>query len=81
MVILVEPEIGEIIVDEEVEIDGIELDVVKEKVVTSNYDELNNLPQINDVELVGNKTAKDLMLQETMTALTNLELEKIFGDL
>lgn len=77
MVILVEFEIGEIIVNEEIEIDGIELDVVKEKVVTSNYDELNNLPQINDVELVGNKTAKDLMLQETMTALTNLELEEI----
>lgn len=67
----------DIIAEEEVEIEGIELDVVKEQVVTSNYEELNNIPQINDVELVGNKTAKDLMLQETMTALTNLELEEI----
>lgn len=51
--------------------------MMKEKVVTSNYDELNNLPLINDVKLVGNKTAKDLMLQEEMTAITNLELEEI----
>lgn len=51
--------------------------VMEKKVVTSNYDELNNLPLINDVELVGNKTANDLMLQEKMTAITNLELEEI----
>lgn len=74
---LVELEIGEMIVDEEVEIEGVELDVVKEEVVTSDYEKLNNLPQINEIELIGNKTAKDLNLQEEMKPLTNLELEEI----
>lgn len=78
VVILMELEIVEVIIDEEVEIEEMELEVKKEKVVTSNYEELNNLPQINDVELVGNKTAEELMLQGTMTPLTNLELEEIF---
>lgn len=48
------------------------------EIVTSNYEELNNLPQINGVDLVGNKKANELRLQETMRALTNLELEEIF---
>lgn len=72
-----EVNIGEIIVDEEVNMGEIELDVVKEEVVTSDYEKLNNLPQINSIELVGNKTAKDLNLQEEMQVLTNLEIEQI----
>lgn len=72
-----EVKIGEIIADEEVEIGEVKLDVVKEEVVTSDYEKLNNLPQINEVELMGNKTAKDLRLQEEMQALSNLEIEEI----
>ena len=52
--------------------------MIREEVVTSDYEKLNNLPQINDVELVGNKTAEELMLQGIMKPLTNLELEEIF---
>lgn len=74
-----EIDIGEIIVDEEVEIEKLELDVVKQEVVTSDYEKLNNLPQINEVQLKGNKTARELKLQEEMTALTNIELEEIFN--
>lgn len=69
--------IGEIILEEELDIGEMKLDVVIEEVVTSDYEKLNNLPQINEIELVGNKTAKDLNLQEEMKPLTNLELEEI----
>ena len=69
--------IGEIILEEELDIGEMKLDVVIEEVVTSDYEKLNNLPQINKVELLGNKTAKDLNLQEEMKPLTNLELEEI----
>ena len=44
---------------------------------TNNYNNLVNKPSINNVILEGKKTSKDLNLQETMTALTNLELEEI----
>ena len=70
--------INEIIVDNEINIDDIKLDIIKQEVVTTNYEKLNNLPQINSMELIGNKTAKDLKLQGEMRALTNLELEQIF---
>ena len=69
--------IGEIILEEELDIGEMKLDVVIEEVVTSDYEKLNNLPQINKVELLGTKTAKDLNLQEEMKPLTNLELEEI----
>lgn len=69
--------IGEIILEEELDIGEMKLDIVIEEVVTSDYEKLNNLPQINEIELVGNKTAKDLNLQEEMKPLTNLELEEI----
>ena len=44
---------------------------------TNNYNNLVNKQSINNVILEGKKTSKDLNLQETMTALTNLELEEI----
>lgn len=72
-----EVNIGEIILDEELNVDDLELDVVKEEIVTSNYEKLNNLPQINEIKLLGNKTAGDLNLQEKMQALSNLEIEEI----
>lgn len=54
--------IGEIIVDEEIEIGGLELDVVKVGGPggIQDYEELNNLPSINGVELIGNKTTREL---------------------
>lgn len=45
-------------------------------VPTTDYEILSNKPQINGVELRGNKTSKDLNIQET-AALTNLEIEQI----
>lgn len=69
--------IGEIILEEELDIGEMKLDVVIEEVVTSDYEKLNNLPQINKVELLGNKTPKELGLQEEMQALSNLEIEEI----
>ena len=55
----------EIIVDEELEIDDIELDVIKEYSGegTSDYKKLKNKPQINGIELVGNKTTKELGIE------------------
>ena len=43
---------------------------------TRDYVELINKPQINGVELVGNKTSKQLNIQET-TALSNIQIEQI----
>lgn len=44
---------------------------------TDNYDELLNKPQINGVELKGNKTFEDL----GDTPLTNLEIKAIFDNI
>lgn len=49
----------------------------QKEVVTSDYEKLNNIPKINTVELKGDKTAKELKLQEEMQVLTNLEIENI----
>ena len=45
----------------------------------SNYEELINKPQINNVELLGNKTSKDLKLQDEMESISNLDIDKIFS--
>lgn len=42
-----------------------------------NYEKLNNLPSINQITLVGNKTSNQLGLQEEMDSLTNLELDDL----
>lgn len=41
----------------------------------SNYDKLTNKPQINSVELIGNKSLDDL----GVLALTNMEIQEIFS--
>lgn len=46
---------------------------------TNDYNKLNNKPQINSVELIGNKTSNDLNLQDKMKSLTNMEIEKLLG--
>ena len=48
---------------------------------TTNYNNLENKPKINNIELKDNKTSKDLNLQDKMKQFTNIELESIFGDL
>lgn len=46
---------------------------------TSNYNNLENKPKINNVELKDNKTSKQLGLQEEMDSLTNVEIEEILN--
>lgn len=46
---------------------------------TSNYNYLTNKPQINSVELVGNKTSSELKLQDEMEALTNTDIENLLN--
>ena len=49
---------------------------------TNNYERLSNKPQINLVELIGNKTSEDLGLQPegdyANTRVTNLEIDDLF---
>lgn len=49
---------------------------------TNNYERLSNKPQINSVELIGNKTSDELGLQPegdyANTRVTNLEIDELF---
>lgn len=46
----------------------------------TNYEELDNKPQINSVELIGNKTSAELRLQDPIAAITYQEIDSIiFG--
>lgn len=47
---------------------------------TSNYNYLTNKPQINSVELVGNKTSSELKLQDEMEALSNIDIENLLNN-
>lgn len=68
----------DIILDEQNSIDAeIENSDIVPTGTTKNYEILDNKPQINNVELVGNKNANDLNLQERIEVLTNLEIEEI----
>lgn len=52
--------------------------VTRERVVirlVTSYEQLDNLPQINDVALIGNKSFEDLGAE----SLTNLEIEAIIN--
>lgn len=42
-----------------------------------NDEHIINRPQINSIELIGDKSSEDLNLQEKMDALTTQEIEKI----
>ena len=55
----------------------VESEIDTTEVVTSDYEKLNNLPGINDIQLIGNKSAKELKLQEEMYSISNLEIEEI----
>ena len=66
----------EIIEEDTIDVD-METDTIE--IVTSNYEQLNNLPKINDVQLKGNKTSKELKLQDEMDSISNLDIDKIFN--
>ena len=44
---------------------------------TDSYLDLDDLPQINGVELINNKTGGDLHLQDKMDNITNQEIDNI----
>lgn len=44
----------------------------------TSYECLQNLPSINDVVLIGNKTSAQLGLQSTMTAISNTTIDGMF---
>lgn len=44
---------------------------------TKDYNKLNNKPQINDVELIGNKSFEDLGAE----SLTNIDIENIINSI
>lgn len=44
---------------------------------TKDYNKLNNKPQINDVELIGNKSFEDFGAE----SLTNIEIENIINSI
>lgn len=50
---------------------------------TTNYERLSNKPQINSVELIGNKTGDELNLQikgnYPNTRITNIEIDNLFN--
>lgn len=48
---------------------------------TSDYEELDNLPRINGVKLLGNKTSEDLRLQPEGDYLTNEDIEREVVDI
>ena len=47
---------------------------------TSNYEYLTNKPQINNITLIGNKTSRDLKLQDEMEALSNMDIENLLNN-
>lgn len=66
--------------------DNVEIEInsnptVINNIGTNDYEKLKNQPQINTVTLLGNKTSKDLKLQDEMNKISNSELENIFSDL
>lgn len=44
---------------------------------TKDYEKLINQPSVNDVVLIGNKTSKDLKLQDEMDEITPQDIDKI----
>lgn len=48
---------------------------------TADYERLENKPQINSVNLVGNKSAHDLGLQDELQMITRAEIREIINQL
>ena len=52
------------------------------KVSTDNYEELYNLPSINDKVLKGNMTSEDIKVQDRMEEITEQDIDNmIYGGL
>ena len=50
------------------------------RVATGNYEELNNKPKINNVEVIGSKDGEEYKLQNKMDEITEQEIDNIiFG--
>lgn len=47
--------------------------------VTKDYNELIHKPQINEVELVGNRTLPELDIQPTNTYADNIDINNLFN--
>lgn len=45
--------------------------------VTRDYEKLDNLPSINSVTLIGDKTSEDIHVQSPMREMTVQEIERI----
>ena len=48
-----------------------------QKVSTSNYEELYNLPYMNGEKIIGHKVSHDYHLQDEMEVLSQTDIEKI----
>ena len=48
-----------------------------ERVSTGDYNELVNKPQINSVELIGNKLSEDLGLEPTIHDITEQDIDNL----
>lgn len=57
----------------------LELNVDNTSIYEKNYEKLDNLPEINGNTLIGNKTSKQLGLQDEMEEISNLEILEIFN--
>ena len=57
----------------------LELNVDNTSIYEKNYEKLDNLPEVNGNKLIGNKTSKQLGLQDELDYLTNIEIEKLIG--
>ena len=68
----------EIYLEEEQEL-GMEWQEEIVEVSTNDYNKLLNIPRINQIEVLGDKTAKELKLQEELDVISNLEIEKILN--
>ena len=47
------------------------------EVAVNDYEPLKNKPQINNIELIGNKSSEELNLQDLMDSISNVELARI----
>lgn len=47
---------------------------------TKDYEKLKNKPQINTIELIGNRTSSQLGLQDKMHELSNIDIKNLIGE-
>ena len=50
---------------------------IEESDLIFDYIKSYNKPKINDIELIDNKTSKDLGLQDEMYEISNIEIEEL----